>query len=96
MHWEYLDRGNAAVVYCPILTKGVTSFKIKREIYEEFKELELKLSSKYKMIYCHTRIKYPNVIRMLAKLGTRPFSIDLKEDIIWFVKDLGGYDVWRK
>jgi len=65
-------------------------FKIKREILTELKEIEKYIKSKNNLRgwVCSTHIEKPNIIRLLTKLGGKPFRVDLLSNFIWFLKEI--------
>jgi hypothetical protein len=87
-YWELEEKPNGIHLFCPILENGV-KLGIFRAIIKELKELELNLSDKYQTALIYTKIEFANIIRMAAKLGYKPYYINLEYDSIWFKKEIG-------
>jgi len=66
---------------------GYLTFHNKRVIYKEFKELEKTLKMKYREITVYTHLDRPHIMRMITKLGYKPFHLSLEKNVLWFKKE---------
>ena len=89
-YWKYEQRGENIHLFCPILSGGVYKFKDFRGIYKELKLLEKFFESKYIYSLIFTRLTHDNVMKIITKLGYKPYFINLEFNSLWFKKPLGG------
>ena len=90
-HWGMTDlRNGFANIYCPTIHEDkVEGFKVKREIYREFKELETNLKAAgFRGWVSWTKLENSHIMKFLAKLRALPYGIDVKKETIWFRKEL--------
>jgi hypothetical protein len=94
-HWRVRDiiAPNMVWVESPSMTedpdgtKIFTDFSTKRQLYTQFKRLELMIErDKMRGWLVNTEITRPNVMALIVKCGGQPFYIDLKTELIWFMK----------
>lgn len=96
-HWQVrgiLENGFCHVISPTMLadpdgTNIFTNFSEKRQLYEQFKKMEVVLR-KHNIHgwIVSTEIDRPNIMLLIAKCGGEPFKIDLKSNQIWFQKTL--------
>jgi hypothetical protein len=81
-HWRWFVRTDGYVeIISPTMHEGTGDFTDKRELYVEFKELTEKiLVNGYKGWISDTLITLPNIMRMFAKMGARPYAINIGQD----------------
>ena len=94
-HWQFEYMQPCWVnIYCPTLEDKDKSstFKIRREIYNQFKELETKITDTFGLVgwVSHTKLENPHIMVFFSKIGAAPYYIDRKERKIWFKKFLKG------
>jgi hypothetical protein len=87
-HWKWQEKGENIHLYCPILSKGVSDFKTLREIYKELHELEATMVGVYPNSVMYTRVEHPHIIKIMTKLGYKPYFVNLDKETIWFKKPL--------
>ena len=92
-YWIYHEVGKGWIeIGCPIIDdkEGSKSLSVKRQIYKEFKELEGTLKGLIGIIgwVAWTYLENAHIMRFFAKVGSKPYGIDLKENKLWFFKDL--------
>jgi SH3-like domain-containing protein len=94
-HWRVRDifGDNMAWVESPSMTqdpdgtKIFTDFSTKRQLYTQFKRLEVMIrKDNMKGWVVNTEMTRPNVMTLIVKCGGQPFHIDLKTKSIWFQK----------
>ena len=85
-HWEFFIRPDGYVtIRSKTVDEGVEELE-KRSVYNEMKELmEMIEVNGYRGWITDTKITFPGMMRILAKLGARPYAIN--EDNIYFVKE---------
>lgn len=68
----------------------ISDFKTKREIVVEIKKIEaaIRQSSAVKGWLGYTALKNDHIMRMYTKLGAEPYRVDLKDDNLWFRREL--------
>ena len=91
-YWLYNEAGKGWInIGCPIIDnkKGSESFSVKRQVYREFKELEETLKGFIGIIgwVAWTYLENAHIMRFFAKLGAKPYGIDLKNNQLWFCKE---------
>ena len=88
-HWDFKDLNNGySCVFSDTMKNddGKSTFKLKREVYKEFKELELKLfKDGFAGWVSGTNLKNAHVMKMYTKYGAKPYQI--KGETIWFFKN---------
>lgn len=73
-------------IYAPIMEKE-TSFKIKRQLVMEFKEIEnIIKTSKAKGWIGYAKLTDPHIMKMYGKVGAQPYKID--KEFLWFKKEI--------
>ncbi|MEW6214105.1 MAG: hypothetical protein AB1478_02705 [Nitrospirota bacterium] len=89
-HWRYFIRPDGYVeIICPTMHKGIEEFKLKKEVYKDFKELtDMILVNGYKGWIGNTKITFPNIMKMFVKVGAQPYFIDLQTENIFFVREV--------
>lgn len=92
-YWIYKNVGRGWMeIGCPIIDdkEGSKPLGIKRKIYSEFKQLEKYLKEAVGVIgwVAWTHLENAHIMRFFAKVGAKPYNIDLKENKLWFFKDL--------
>ena len=92
-YWIYNEAGKGWIeIGCPMIDdkEGSESLGIKRKIYKEFKELEGTLNGFIGIIgwVAWTYLENAHIMRFFAKVGAKPYGIDLKENKLWFFKEL--------
>ena len=92
-HWGYrvnAINGNYATIYCPTTHEyKVHGFGDMRAIYKELKELEENLKALgFKGWVLWTQLRNFHMMKILTKLKSCPYGIDLKTEAIWFKKEL--------
>lgn len=91
-YWIYKNVGQGWVeIGCPIIDdkEGSKSLSVKRKVYKEFKELEETLKEFIGIIgwVAWTYLENAHIMRFFAKVGAKPYGIDLKENKIWFYRE---------
>ena len=91
-YWFYNNTGQGWMnIFCSIIDdqEGSESFNAKRKIYQEFKKLERFLEESVGVIgwVAWTHLENAHIMRFFAKVGAKPYSIDLKENKLWFCKE---------
>ena len=92
-HWGYAvfapDK-NWAHIFCPTTHEyRVNGFGDMRAIYRELKSLESDLKElDFKGWVLWTDLTNVHMMKILTKLGSFPYGIDLKKETIWFKKEL--------
>ena len=89
-HWKFEDLKNGWVnIYCPTLHEGISDFKTKREVYVELKQIESDLKDAgFTGWAAWTYVKNPHIMKMYAKVGAQPYRLNIKQETIWFKKEL--------
>jgi hypothetical protein len=92
-HWGYrvnAINSNYATIYCPTTHEyRVNGFGDMRAIYKELKELEKTLKALgFKGWAVWTQLRNFQMMKILTKLKSHPYEIDLKAESIWFEKEL--------
>jgi hypothetical protein len=90
-HWSFRDlRNGFACVWCPTLTDSkVDGFGIKKEILKELKQLEKDLATAgFKGWVSYTELINPHIMKFFAKLKFVPYNIDVKQETLWFKKEI--------
>jgi len=94
-YWYWDNLGDRWVhIYCPIIDdkEATKSLGVKRQIYQQFKELEMFLKESVVFIgwVAATHLEDAHIMRFLAKVGAKPYNIELKVNKLWFCKDFNG------
>jgi hypothetical protein len=63
-------------------------FSSKKMVLTGLREIEERLLQECKRIVAYTSIYSPHVMRMFKKVGYEPFFMSLKDNVIWFRKEL--------
>lgn len=92
-YWKAVDRGDYAFIYCPTLTKGVKRFGEKIKVYKEFQKMEELLKKKFFWWVGYTKLENSHIMRMFVKVGAQPFYINLRQNAIWFMKDISSKEI---
>ena len=89
-HWKFEDLRNGYVnIYSDTINAGIDDFKTKREVYKELKEIESGLKDVgFTGWVAWTYIINPHIMKMYVKVGAQPYRINLKQETIWFKKEL--------
>ena len=88
-HWKVNETAPYLWIYCPIMDGKIGSFKVKREIYKELKELEDNIKSNTLLGWmANTDLEHAHIMKFFTKIGAKPFEINLKDEKIWFYKNL--------
>jgi hypothetical protein len=90
-HWKFRHFGEGlACAWCPTLADSkVDGFGTKREILKELKQLENDLATAgFKWVVSYTDLVNPHVMKFFAKLKFVPYNIDVKQETLWFKKEL--------
>jgi len=68
------------------------SLGVNRRMYREFKDLEMFIEEdpEIRGWLIDTELENIKMIRLLTRLGGKPYKIDLSNNHIWFYKLLGG------
>ena len=74
-------------IYCPEMDNPHGMGTI-REGYKEFKRFEEHIKTKWSGWIACTKIECANVMKFMGKVGAQPFDINVKENKIWFFKNL--------
>jgi hypothetical protein len=85
-YWKVKERGDWLWIYCPALTEGVDNFGDKRRILKELKIIEEVLPDKYLGWIGYTKLEHWHIMRMYAKVGAKPYGINLEHNTLWFAK----------
>ena len=90
MHWKFEDlRNGYANIFSDTINAGITDFKTKREVYKELKEAERGLSEiGFKGWVAWTYLVNTHIMKMYVKVGAQPYRINLKQETIWFRREL--------
>ena len=90
-YWKIntIEGSEFAWIYCPEMENKHDISTI-RKGYIEFKKLERYISKNFRGWVACTGLINHNIMRFMGKMGAQPFEINLKEDKIWFVKNLRG------
>jgi len=91
VHWKSQFINNEWLwIWCPIMDEDIKDFKTLREIYKELKGIEagIKASNTVRGWIGYTKLKNAHIMRMYAKLGAVPYKINLKDDNLWFRREL--------
>jgi len=90
--WDVINVTNGyAHIWSPIMDENdpelLKSFSARRKLVVELKKIE----QKYKGWFSWTLTSRPHVIRLLHKLGAKPYAVTLRSDEegheIWFTKE---------
>ena len=90
-HWlTGPEKDNWIYIWSPTLTDGVLTknkeFKIRREVYVEFRNLVSKLENDGMLgWFTRTHIDRSTIMRWLKLMGAQPYKIDDKFNI-WFMR----------
>jgi len=92
-HWGYtvfVSDKNWANIFCPTTHEyRVNGFGDMRAIYRELKSLELDLKKLgFKGWVLWTQLANMHMMKILTKLKSLPYFIDVKRETIWFKKEL--------
>ena len=92
-HWGYTVLVNDkkwANIFCPTLTEDrVNGFGDMRAILRELKSLEIDLRKLgFRGWVLWTELKNIHIIKILTKLKSFPYGINIKRETIWFRKEL--------
>ena len=90
-YWVIEDLKNGyANIYCPTIHEDqVSSFSIKRQIYKELFRVESVLKeSGFIGWVAWTGLCNPHIMKFFRKIGARPYEIAIKEEAIWFKREI--------
>jgi hypothetical protein len=87
-YWEFEKEKEGVHLFCPVLEDGV-KIGVFRSVVKELRKLESILSAEYDTALIYTKIEFGAIIRMLTKIGYKPYYINLEYDSIWFKKQIG-------
>ena len=92
-HWGYTvfaSDNEWANIFCPTLTDDcVKGFSDMKAIYRELKSLELDLKELgFRGWVLWTELKNIHIMKFLTKLKSFPYGIDVKQETIWFKKEI--------
>jgi len=93
-HWDYKINGAWFHIWCTTAQQddpeAIKPFGVRRAIVRELKEIEriIKDAPNIAGWLCSTEIDKGYMMRFLAKLGGVPYSMDLKQDLLWFKKEI--------
>jgi len=94
-YWHISDRplpdilSNYAWIFCPAMDEPGHDIGAKRAGHREFLALERHILNvgKYGWV-AGVGVDDPHVLRWTARIGGRPFELNIREDKIWFIKTL--------
>lgn len=92
-YWDIKTVDNWVFIFCPIMEDAVASksFNIRRQLYVEFKKLEQIINQSkdyFKGWIAYTKLENPHIMKMYVKVGANPYKINIKEETIWFKKEI--------
>ena len=91
-HWGYRPSPiyeDWATIFCPTTHEyRVNGFSDMRAIYRELKKLEVILKElEFRGWVLWTQLANVRMMKILTKLESVPYEIDVKQEIIWFKKE---------
>ncbi len=90
-YWEtsLIDGTGWVKIWCPIMEEGSLSFRVKRKIVKELREIEFQImKTSLEGWVGHTELKNPHIMVMLRKLGAIPYELDVEEGRLWFKREI--------
>jgi hypothetical protein len=88
-YWKINETFPYLWIYCPIMGGDIESFKVKRKLYKELKAIEKYIKSTQLLGWmASTDLKHAHIMKFFAKLDAKPFEVNLKDEKIWFYKNL--------
>jgi NADH:ubiquinone oxidoreductase subunit len=85
---EAVGREGWVQLNSPAMSRGLSSFREKRVVFNEFKTIESLIPDNYNGWIAYTKTDNPHMMRIFTKLGAKPYRIDLEYNNIWFVKNI--------
>ena len=90
IHWKFENLRNEYVnIFSETINAGIDDFKTKRAVYKELKGIEVALKEAgFTGWVAWTYLNNIHIMKMYVKVGAQPYRINLKQETIWFKKEL--------